>query len=424
MTGVIGPGHVPEAKTGVDSAYAWARLVAALLLSTIGGVGMWSVVVVLPPVQAEFAVARSDASLPYTLTMIGYGLGGVLMGRLSDRFGILLPVIAGTVALAAGYACAGLSAHLWQFTLAQGLLIGVGSSATFAPLLADTSLWFARRRGIAVAIFASGNYLAGTVWPPVVQHFIDSAGWRETYFGIALFCTATVLPLAAAVLRRRSPVYVSEPAASEPGRIRLGATPAPPLAVGLSPAALQALLILAGLSCCIAMSMPQVHIVAYCGDLGYGAARGAQMLSLMLGFGIVSRLASGWIVDHIGGVRMLLLGSGLQMLALALFVGFDGLVSLYLISALFGLFQGGIVPSYAIIVREYFPAHEAGTRVGAVFMATLFGMALGGWMSGAIFDRTGSYDAAFVNGLLWNLLNVAIAAWLLRQGRPRLAAAA
>jgi MFS family permease len=200
----------------------------------------------------------------------------------------------------------------------------------------------------------------------------------------------------------------------------LGAAPASPLSVGLSPGALQAVLILAGLSCCIAMSMPQVHIVAYCGDLGYGAARGAQMLSLMLGFGIVSRLASGWIVDHIGGVRTLLLGSSLQMLALALFLGFDGMASLYVISALFGLFQGGIVPSYAIIVREYFPAQEAGARVGAVFMATLFGMALGGWISGAIFDLTGSYDAAFVNGLLWNLVNVAIAAWLLRQGRPRL----
>jgi MFS family permease len=410
-------GHAADAAGGVDSAYAWARLVAALLLSTIGGVGMWSVVVALPSVQAEFAVARSDASLPFTLTMIGYGLGGVLMGRLSDRFGVLVPVIAGTVTLAFGYACAGLSAHLWQFTLAQGVLIGVGSSATFAPLLADTSMWFARRRGVAVAFFASGNYLAGTVWPPVVQHYIESAGWRATHLGIALFCAATVLPLAALVLRRRSPV--DAPAAS--GSVTsFAASPVP----GLSPAGLQALLIVAGVSCCVAMSMPQVHIVAYCGDLGYGAARGAQMLSLMLGFGIVSRLASGWIVDRIGGVRTLLLGSSLQMLALALFLGFDGVVSLYVISALFGLFQGGIVPSYAIIVREYFPAQEAGARLGAVLMATLFGMALGGWMSGAIFDLTGSYDAAFVNGLLWNLLNVAVAAWLLRQGRTRLVPAA
>ena len=423
MTGAIGPGDAPDAKLGVDSAYAWTRLVAALLLSTIGGVGMWSVVVVLPPVQAEFAAARSDVSLPYTLTMIGYGLGGMLMGRLADRFGILVPVMIGTVALAGGYACAGLSAHLWQFTLAQGLLIGVGSSATFAPLLADTSLWFARRRGIAVAIFASGNYLAGTVWPPVVQHFIDTAGWRTTYFGIALFCVATVLPLAVLVLRRRSPVdapVLANPAVSNSAIWRAGAAP---LSVNLSPGALQGLLILAGLSCCIAMSMPQVHIVAYCGDLGYGAARGAQMLSLMLGFGIVSRLASGWIVDHIGGVRTLLLGSMMQAVALALYFSFDGLTSLYIMSILFGLFQGGIVPSYAIIVREYFPAREAGARVSAVFMATLFGMALGGWMSGVIFDVAGSYDAAFLNGLLWNLVNVAIAAWLLRQGRPRLAAA-
>jgi MFS family permease len=410
MTGVIGPGHAPDAKAAVDSVYAWGRLAVALLLSTVGGVGMWSVVVALPAVQAEFGVARSDASLPFTLTMIGYGLGGVLMGRLSDRFGILAPVMLGTVALAVGYTCAGLSAQLWQFALAQGLLIGVGCSATFAPLLADTSMWFARRRGVAVAIFASGNYLAGTVWPPLVQHFIESVGWRATHVGIGVFCAATVLPLGALVLRRRAPVH-EQAASAAPS------SAAPPPA--LSPAALQALLIVAGLSCCVAMSMPQVHIVAYCGDLGYGAARGAQMLSLMLGFGIVSRLASGWIVDRIGGLRTLLLGSSLQMLALALFLGFDGMVSLYVISALFGLFQGGIVPSYAIIVREYFPAHEAGTRVGTVFMATLFGMALGGWMSGAIFDLTGSYDAAFVNGLLWNLVNVAIAAWLLRQGRAR-----
>jgi len=183
------------------------------------------------------------------------------------------------------------------------------------------------------------------------------------------------------------------------------------------------LLCIAGIACCVAMSMPQVHIVAYCGDLGYGAARGAEMLSLMLGFGIVSRIVSGFIADRIGGVRTLLLGSVLQGTALFLYLFFDGLASLYLISALFGLFQGGIVPSYAIIVREYFSPREAGTRVGLVLMATLIGMALGGWMSGAIFDLTGSYQAAFLNGLGWNLLNVSIAAWLLlrSRGRPLLA---
>ena len=165
------------------------------------------------------------------------------------------------------------------------------------------------------------------------------------------------------------------------------------------------------------MAMPQVHIVSYCADLGYGAARGAQMLSLMLACGIVSRLVSGWICDHIGGVRTLLLGSALQGLALLLFLPFDGLVPLYVISAMFGLFQGGIVPSYAIIVREHFPAQEVGARVGSVIMATLLGMALGGWLSGKIFDLTGSYQAAFINGLAWNLLNLSIASWIYLQIR-------
>jgi MFS family permease len=188
---------------------------------------------------------------------------------------------------------------------------------------------------------------------------------------------------------------------------------------GFSPATAMVLLCVAGTACCVAMSMPQVHIVAYCGDLGYGAARGAEMLSLMLGFGIASRLISGFICDRIGGLRTLLLGSALQGIALLLFVPFDGLVSLYVISALFGLFQGGIVPSYAIIVREHFAPAEAGARVGTVLMFTLLGMALGGWLSGKVFDLTGSYDAAFINGIAWNLLNVAIAGTLWWRVRRR-----
>jgi MFS family permease len=185
----------------------------------------------------------------------------------------------------------------------------------------------------------------------------------------------------------------------------------------LSADTLQLLLFVAGVSCCVAMSMPQVHIVAYCGDLGFGAARGAQMLSLMLGMGIISRLVSGWISDHIGGLRTLLLGSLLQGVALLMFLWADGVVSLYLVSAVFGLFQGGIVPSYALIVREHFTPAQAGARVGTVLMATLLGMALGGWMSGAIFDATGSYRAAFVNGIAWNLLNVSIVVFLLMRAK-------
>jgi MFS family permease len=385
---------------------------------TIGSSGMYVVSVVLPRIQAEFGVGRSAASLPYTLTMLGFGLGGVMMGRIADRRGVMAAVMLGAAGLGLGFIAAGYAGSIVQFCLAQGLLIGLcGVSATFAPLLADTSQWFSRRRGIAVAICASGNYLSGAVWPPVVQHFIDTAGWRATYVGIGVFCLISMLPLAL-VLRRRPPPAAAA-ATLATGATRFGAPVDTSHPLGMSPLLLNVLLCVAGVSCCVAMSMPQVHIVAYCGDLGYGAARGAQMLSLMLGCGIVSRLVSGWISDHIGGLRTLLLGSTLQGIALLLFLPFNGLVSLYVVSALFGLFQGGIVPSYALIVREHFSTRDAGVRTGTVLMATMLGMALGGWMSGAIFDLTGSYRAAFINGIAWNVLNVTIATTLVVRSRRR-----
>jgi MFS family permease len=396
-----------------DSRYAWTRLLVTLALMTIGSSGMYVVAVVLPSVQAEFGVARADASLPYTLMMIGFGIGGVLMGRLADRFGVMWPLLLGAVGVAGGFLAAALAPSIWIFALVHGLLLGMlGCSATFAPLVADTSLWFVRRRGIAVAVCASGNYLAGAIWPPIVQHFVETAGWRQAYLGLAAFC-AVALPLLALLMRPRPPAAVAGPAKA------LAAAPSVrPFGLGMGQA--QLLLCVAGVACCVAMSMPQVHIVAYCGDLGYGAARGAQMLSLMLACGIASRLISGYICDRIGGLRTLLLGSMLQGVALLLFLPFDSLSSLFVISALFGLFQGGIVPSYAIIVREHFPPAEAGARVGTVLMCTLFGMALGGWMSGKVFDLSGSYQAAFVNGLAWNALNLVIALTLLRRSmRPR-----
>lgn len=397
----------------VDSASAWLRLGVALVLGTIGSVGMWSYVVVLPSIQSDFGAARADASLPYTLTMAGFGLGGVVMGRAVDRFGIVIPIALGALALGAGYIGASFAPSL-SVLAAMHLLIGFGASATFGPLMADISHWFKRRRGIAVAVSSSGNYLAGVVWPPLIQPMVEAIGWRQTHLAVGVVCVTTMLPLVLA-LRNRTPVQHAEA-----GQTIVNGSEN---ALGLSPRALQILLSVAGVACCVAMAMPQVHIVAYCGDLGYGVARGAEMLSLMLGFGIVSRIATGWIADHIGGLRTLLLGSVLQASALILYIFFDGLISLYVISALFGLFQGGIVPSYAIIVREYFSPREAGARLGVILLATLVGMAFGGWISGVIFDYTGSYQAAFVNGVLWNLLNAGIAFWLLSRSSTKLATA-
>jgi MFS family permease len=385
-----------------------------MLLGTTGSVGMWAVILVLPEVQAEFGVDRADASLPYTLTMIGFAAGNVLFGRYVDRYGILPSLITAACLLASGFVLASLSTTIWQFALVQGALIGIGTAATFGPLIADVSHWFRARRGVAVAATASGNYLSGAIWPTALHGLLVSEGWRTTYVVIGLICLCIMLPLAF-LLRRRPP---AEEIGTVPGA---SARQQPVKSIDLSPRALQLLLVVAGLGCCVAMSMPQVHIVAYCADLGYGVARGAQMLSLMLAGGVVSRLASGFLADAIGGVKTLLIGSVGQCLALALYMPFDGLASLYVVSLVFGLSQGGIVPSYAMIVREYLPAKEAGQRVGVVIMATVIGMALGGWLSGWIYDLTGSYRAAFLNGIAWNLLNIAIMLMIL--GRTRLRAA-
>ena len=367
---------------------------------------MYVVSVVLPEVQKDFAVSRADASLPYTLMMLGFGAGGLAMGKLADRWGVHVALWIGAVGVGSGFVLAGLSPNIWLFALAHGLLMGLfGSSSTFAPLLADTSLWWNKRRGIAVAVCASGNYLAGSIWPALAQQGVETMGWRNTYIWIGIVC-GLGMAILAFLMRQRPPVL----AVAAPGSSQSVASEKP---FGLSINTAHALLCVAGVACCVAMAMPQVHIVAYCTDLGFGAARGAEMLSIMLACGIVSRLVSGAICDRIGGLKTLVLGSVLQGIALLLFLPFDGMVSLYVISALFGLFQGGIVPAYAIIVREYFPAQRAGVLVGAVIMATMIGMAVGGWMSGKVFDLTGSYHAAFVNGVLWNALNLSIALYLL-----------
>lgn len=394
----------------VDSAYAWRRLAVSMVIATVGGVGLWSAVVVLPAIEAEFGLGRGSASLPYSATLLGFAAGGLFMGRLVDRYGIAVPIAIGGLMLGAGYIGSAFSQAYWQFLVAQGVFIGfLGSSVSFGPLVADVSLWFRKRRGIAVAIAASGNYLAGTVWPPLIQQAVEEVGWRQTHIGIGLVCMLVMVP-AAFLLRRRPVVQDDPPPVTSSGQVAR---------VPVSNGTLQALLIVAGIACCIAMSMPQVHIVAYCIDLGYGPARGAEMLSLMLALGIVSRLVSGLIADKIGGLKTLILGSVGQGIALLLYLPFDGLMPLYIVSAIFGLAQGGIVPSYALIVREYFPAREAGTRVSLVLMATVFGMAVGGWLSGLIYDMTGSYQAAFWNGIAFNALNLMIALWLLTARRPK-----
>ena len=410
MTSRTGPDT--SASELIDSGYAWMRLAVSMAIGTIGSIGFWGVVVILPAVQAEFAVDRADASIPYTLTMIGFGAGNVLFGRYVDRLGIVIPAMCASFAMALGFAGAAIAPSIWIFALLQGVLIGAGMAATFGPLIADVSHWFRRRRGVAVAACACGNYIGGTIWPLVIQWLMDTWDWRTAYLVVAAIVVSTMVPLV--LLLRRSPPK-EDPSATAAALNRPGGSVE--RRVDLSPRALMVLLSIAGIACCVAMAMPQVHIVAYCGDLGYGTERGAQMLSLMLAGGAVTRIVSGFVADYIGGVRTLLIGSVLQGIALVFYLPFDGLMSLYVISLMFGLAQGGIVPSYAIIVREYMPAKIAAERVGILIMMTIVGMAFGGWISGWIYDLTGSYQAAFLNGIAWNVLNAGIMLLILLRTR-------
>ena len=397
-------------NTTVDGGYAWFRAFVCLLFGTIGSVGLWSVVVVLPVVEAEFGISRGEATYPFILTMIGFAVGNLLVGQLVDRYGVAGPVAVAAVGLGGGYLLAAQAQSLLVFVLAQGILIGLCTAAGFGPLIADITKWFRRRRGMAVAIAASGNYLAGAVWPPIVQAFVDAEGWRTTYLGIGFFLLVVLLPLSLLLRRSASGRAAQNGAAPQAESHR---------DIGLSPTTLIVLLVIAGLGCCVAMAMPQVHIVAYCVDLGFAAAHGSWMLSLMLAGGVLSRLLSGWLADRIGGVRTLILGSTLQCLALALYIPFDGLASLYAVSIVFGLSQGGIVPSYAMVVREYLPARMAGRAIGLTMMATVLGMALGGWLSGIIYDASGSYLLAFLNGIAWNLVNILVMVLILLRSTGR-----
>jgi MFS family permease len=392
-----------------DSRQAWVRLALALLIGSIGSVGMWSVVVVLPVVQPEFGATRGAVSLAFTLTMLGFGLGGIVTGRITDRFGIVTAISLSIAMLGTAYVMAGLSTTLWQF-IAVHFLIGLGSSATFGPLMAEASHWFERYRGLAVTIVASGNYVGGTIWPPLVNWGTQLQGWRATHIAIGIFCVVAMSLVLLLLRARLGGAAVRDHDNAAPPRVDLR----------LNINTLTVMLCIASISCCVAMAMPQVHIVAYCGDLGYGVARGAEMLSVMMAFGIISRIGSGFLADRIGGIRTLLIGSVAQGFALLFYLFFDSLSSLYIISAMFGLFQGGIVPSYAIIVREAMPASQAATRVGIVIFASVFGMSFGGWVSGVIFDATGSYAAAFTNGIAWNAVNITIMVALLIRARQRL----
>jgi MFS family permease len=400
----------------IESRSSWvaATITTAILAISYGAPLL--VVVGLKPITASLGTERSVVALAGALVWVGTGMGGIVMGWVADRIGVRSTVVFGAVMAALGLAVS-TTGQVWALFFGHAILIGLlGSSAHFPPLVVYISRWFDRRRGTAVALISSGQYVAGMLWPTVFERAITQFGWQATMLAYAVVVAAAIVPLA---------LFLQPPPQPSRAGVAVGTgTRRRARALGLPANLVQTLLSVAGFLCCVPMAMPAAHLVAFCTDLGIPAAHGAAMLSVLLGSAFVSRLFWGWLADRIGGLGTLLAGSACQALAIAAFTATQDEVGLFAISAAYGLGFSGIVPAYVLAVRELFPSAEASWRVPTLLFISMSGMAFGGWFAGALYDHFGFYAPAFAAGAVFNVANLAVIGFLvMRQARePRLPA--
>jgi MFS family permease len=398
--------HEPRS---IERPYGWMVAAASMAMMAVGAGATYLVIVALKPIAAEFGAPRAVPSLCYSLALLGAGIGGLFWGSISDRIGMVRPALLGGCMVALGAWLASIADNVLTLYVAHGLFIGLlGNGVFIAPLLTNITRWFDRHLGMAVAVVATGQSMAGAVWPPILRYLTDTYGWRQACFTYALVAFIMLLPLSLALRAPPRPDAASARRRLDGGGGRVLGWPAG-VVVGM--------LCLAIVGCCVAMVMPMVHLIAYATDLGHPSSRAAEMLAVLLAGAVISRLMFGAVADRIGGLWTLLIGSSGQLLMLSSFTFVESLLGLYVVAGLFGLVYGGIVPCYAIIVRELFPLRQVGSRIGVVFLFGTIGMALGAWLGGQVFDLTGSYHTAFLIGVVFNLGNLALVGMLLlRQG--------
>ena len=388
-----------------DSKEAWLRLIIIFTMSVIGTAGMWSVVIIMPSIQNEFSLDRAASTYPYVATMFGYGIGNVIIGRLLDKIGIRKPIIFALTLLVVSYLLSVLATNVFWLSIIQ-FFLGFSAAAFFGPMMADISKYFYTSKGLAVSLVASGQHLCGAIWPFLIKDYLVDGEWKNAHFFIAFVCS-TCIPILVFFLSDKKVKSRDIPKNFEK-QDNVNTS----VKLSISNKQIQILLMFAGVFCCVAMSVPQVHIVPLCIDFGYGLAVGTEILSFMLFAAVTSRILFGFLSDRIGPIQTLILGSSLQAISLSMFLPFNSQLSLYIIAVFFGLSQGGIVPIYAVIISKFLPANEVAERVGFLIFATIIGMSLGGWVSGEIFDYTNSYKLAFLNGIFWNIINVSIMVYL------------
>ena len=389
----------------LDSREAWFRLIIIFIMSVVGTAGMWSVVIIMPTIQSEFQLDRAASTYPYVTTMLGYGIGNVIIGRMLDKIGIKKPIIFALTLLILSYLLSTLATNVLWLSIIQ-FFLGFSAAAFFGPMMADISKFFYKRKGLAVSLVASGQHLCGAIWPFLIKDFLLDGEWRHAHLFIAFVCSI-IIPILFFLIGNKKPnIEMNNNTEKKEESVNSN------LKLSISNRNVQTLLMFAGVFCCIAMSMPQVHIVPLCIDSGFGLVVGTEILSYMLFAAVTSRVLFGLLSDKIGPIQTLILGSTLQAISLSMFLPFDSQLSLYIVAVFFGLSQGGIVPIYAVIISKFLPSNEVAERVGLIIFATVIGMSLGGWLSGEIYDYTNSYKLAFLNGIFWNVINLSIMIYL------------
>ncbi len=392
----------------IETRASWITASLSLVILGVSFGAPWIAVVALKPIAAEMGGARSVPAFATALAWLGSGIGGIAMGYLADRYGVRWTVMFGAVMIGVGLAISALG-ETWQLYLGHGLFMGlIGNSGLNAPLYVYVSRWFDRRRGSALALIASGQYISGAIWPPIFESAIAHYGWRNTMLAFGVFEVLVVVPIALIVLK--PPPEVIAPPVAVAGAAR-------PTVLGWPPNLVFAMMSIAAFCCCIPMSMPQSHLVALCSDLGIKPTHGAAMLSLLLATAFFSRQMWGWISDRIGGLITVLTGSVWQFCSIVALILTQDEIGLFTVTAIFGLGFSGIIPAYVLAVRELFPSHEAGWRVPILLCLTAFGMASGGWLAGLLYDHFGYYAPAFAAGLIFNAVNLMLVGTLvMRRG--------
>ena len=402
----------------IDGREAWGVTVASMIIASLAFGAPYVVIVALKPIAADFGGYRSVPSAAASLAILGTGVGGLLMSWLAERVGVRSVVAIGGLMVCAGLVLSSRASdgEAWALYLGHGLLVGlVGNAAIQAPLYVYVTRWFDRRRGTALALIASGQYIAGACWPPLFQRAIDEYGWRQTMVGFGVLVGAIVAVLALVFLRPAPEVTTTTaraPSGGECGKV-----------LGLPRNTAFALLAIAAFLCCVPMAMPSSHLIALCGDLGVAPAKSAAMLTVLLVCAFVSRQFWGWISDRVGGLTTVCVGSLAQAMAITGFIATQDETGLLAASAAFGFGFSGLIPAYVLTSRQLFPAREASWRIPTLILTGMSGMAVGSWLAGVLYDFFGFYAPAFAMGLAFNLANLVIVASLLvlwRQSHARL----